>query len=128
LTDPAGRVVFRLGVYLGRSTNNEAEYKALILGVGRACEAGVRKLDVVTDSQLVVRQIQGLYRVSATALKSLHEKAKAALAKIPDWTIEHVPREQNVEADRMAGEAAFLGKIGKLQEGDEISGADHAAW
>ncbi|MDR2611642.1 MAG: ribonuclease HI family protein [Deltaproteobacteria bacterium] len=127
LQDPAGRTVFRLGVYLGRSTNNEAEYQSLILGARRSWEKGARELDILMDSELVVRQMLGNYKVKAPGLKLFHDRAREALSRFEDWSISHVRREFNAEADRMAGDAAFLGKIGRLGVGEEISGTDPTA-
>jgi ribonuclease HI len=114
--------VFRLGVYLGRVTNNQAEYQGVILGARRARACGARRLDVVTDSELVVRQLEGRYRVKAPGLASLYLQALEELSGFEDWTVRHVRRELNAEADRMAGDAASLGREGRLPKGGEISG------
>ncbi|MDR3152985.1 MAG: ribonuclease HI family protein [Deltaproteobacteria bacterium] len=120
LLDPSGRPVFRLGVFLGQVTNNQAEYQGLSLGAARAFEAGVRSLDVRMDSELVVRQIQGVYKVKAAHLKGLFAEAAEALSRFEGWSISHVRRNFNAEADRMAGKAALLGKKGSLRPGGEI--------
>ena len=96
----AGRETVRKAVYFGRKTNNEAEYLALIEGLRIARGRG-RKLKIFMDSQLIVRQLRGEYRVKSEKLRLLHERAKALLMEF-DWTVEHVPREQNSEADRLA--------------------------
>ncbi|MDR1037167.1 MAG: ribonuclease HI family protein [Deltaproteobacteria bacterium] len=121
LLDSHGSVVFSVGVYLGsRVSNNVAEYKGLIVGVERALAVGARRLDLRLDSELVVRQLQGRYRVTSPALRVLYERALEVLGGLEDWNAFHVPRAQNGEADRAAGEAARLGKAGKLAEGEEV--------
>lgn len=93
------------GVALGIATNNYAEYRGLIAGIERAVELGVAHLDIRLDSQLIVRQITGEYRVKEPSLKPLHEKAKNLLLKIRKFSIEHIPREKNKDADRMVNAA-----------------------
>ncbi|MDR1081521.1 MAG: ribonuclease HI family protein [Deltaproteobacteria bacterium] len=120
LLDGSGGTVFEVGVYLGRATNNVAEYQGLILGVERALAAGAVRLDIFMDSELVVRQLEGRYRVSSPALRILHRKALLALDRLEDWTASHVARAGNADADRMAGEAARRGRAGSLGVGEEI--------
>jgi ribonuclease HI/probable phosphoglycerate mutase len=88
--------------YLGQCTNNAAEYKALILGLETALELGCRQLVIHMDSQLIVRQVQGQYKVKNASLKPLFNQAKSLLAKIATWQIEHIPRAQNKRADELA--------------------------
>ncbi|MDR1039006.1 MAG: ribonuclease HI family protein [Deltaproteobacteria bacterium] len=117
LIGPGGDRVFGLGAYLGRATNNVAEYRGLILGLEKALELGVRRLDVIMDSELAVRQLSGAYRVANPGLRPLYLKVKGLLAGFEDYTVRHVLRAQNAEADRLAGEAARLGKAGALLPG-----------
>jgi ribonuclease HI len=105
LTAPDGRVAATCSRPLGRLTNNAAEYEALLLGLALASEHGARRLIVRSDSELLVRQLEGAYRVRAPGLKALHERAVAALAAFERVTLDAVPREQNAAADRLANEA-----------------------
>jgi ribonuclease HI len=105
ITDGEGRTVARLSRYLGRKTNNEAEYWALLVGLREARRLGGETLRIVTDSELVERQINGLYRVKDAKLKPLHKAAAERLKGFSSAVIESVPREQNREADRLANEA-----------------------
>lgn len=94
--------------YLGKATNNVAEYAALIAVLTLAAERGVNKLVVYSDSQLLVRQVNGAYRVKAPHLKPIFLQAVKLRQRIPDFTIEHVAREENKEADRLANQAIDL--------------------
>lgn len=102
LFDSEGKTVASLGKYLGETTNNVAEYSALLLGLGYAIKNGIRRLRICMDSQLVVRQIEGLYRVKEPHLRRLYEEALDLLKKLELYQIEHIPRAQNHEADRLA--------------------------
>ncbi len=102
---PNGEVLDQLKKEIGRSTNNVAEYYALIAALDYAQAHGIRKLRVRSDSELLVRQMKGHYRVKSFALRQLHERARRLAASLAYFTIEHVPREQNREADRLANEA-----------------------
>ena len=105
LWDEQGRVLERLGKYLGRQTNNVAEYQALLLGVRRAQELGAEELEVVADSELMIRQLSGAYQVRAPALRELHSEALSLLKAFRKVKLVHVPRAQNVEADEMSNRA-----------------------
>ncbi len=105
IRDEQGGTVERRGEYLGETTNNVAEYKGIIAAARRAGELGARRVVFRLDSQLIERQIAGRYRVKAKHLKPLFEELKGLLAEIPDCRIEHVRREQNEEADRLANRA-----------------------
>ena len=94
--------------YLGSTTNNVAEYAALIAVLTLASDRGVKKLIVYSDSQLLVRQITGAYRVKAPHLKPIFLQALKLRQTIPHFTIEHVAREENKEADRLANQAIDL--------------------
>ncbi|MGH2377213.1 MAG: ribonuclease HI family protein [Candidatus Limnocylindria bacterium] len=97
-----GEVLAELHKALGRATNNVAEYEALILGLEEAKRRGIARLDVRMDSMLVVRQMQGLWKIKHPGLRPLALRAGALLAEFPARTIEHVPREENFHADRLA--------------------------
>ena len=90
---------------IGEATNNVAEYRALLLGIERARELGAREVDLAGDSELVVRQVRGEYKVKDAGLKPLHAEVMRALDEFDDWSIHHVRREENAEADRLVNEA-----------------------
>lgn len=103
--DESGGILLERGERIGDATNNVAEYKALIAGIALARELGANEIDLVGDSELVVKQIQGKYKVKHTGIKPLHAEAKAALSDFDTWTINHVRREKNADADRLVNEA-----------------------
>jgi ribonuclease HI len=105
LKTPSGEVLAAVGQYLGETTNNVAEYKALLLGLMRASECGIRRLEVRADSELMIKQLRGEYRVLAEGLKPLFEEAKGMLGRFAEVKLVHVRREQNAEADRLANQA-----------------------
>src|ERR1700719_2155422 len=94
-----------LGKYIGRTTNNVAEYYALIAALDYAAAHGIKRLRVQSDSQLIVNQIKGLYKVKHPDLRPLHERAKKMAAGLEAFAIQYVPREQNREADAAANAA-----------------------
>jgi ribonuclease HI len=100
-----GQVVTEISESIGRTTNNVAEYRALIAGLEKAADCGVRRLLVRLDSQLLVRQVLGEYRVKAPGLEPLHAKAVRLLDRFPSVRVEHVKREQNTAADALANAA-----------------------
>lgn len=105
VTTPEGEVVEATGEAIGAATNNVAEYRALLLGIERARELGARELELIGDSELVVRQVKGEYRVKDANLRKLHARVRAALAGFDRWSIRHVRREHNVAADELVNEA-----------------------
>jgi ribonuclease HI len=90
---------------LGTTTNNVAEYRGLVAGLERALALGVREIEVCLDSELVVRQLTGAYRVKNAGLKPLFERARLLLARFERWSIRHVPRADNSRADELANRA-----------------------
>ena len=90
---------------IGKATNNVAEYSALILGLEKGLENKLRKLEIMLDSELVVRQISGVYRVKKAELRPLYEKAQKLLRQFDSYTISHIPREKNTRADQLANDA-----------------------
>lgn len=98
-----GRLITTISQGIGRTTNNQAEYRAIIAALEKAIELGARQADISLDSQLLVRQINGEYRVKNAALKPLYQKVKRLLSLLENFTITHIPRQQNVEADNLAG-------------------------
>ncbi|MCB2188943.1 MAG: ribonuclease HI family protein [Deltaproteobacteria bacterium] len=105
LLDPDGREVAALSRFLGRVTNNVAEYQALLLGLTEAQARGVRELEIKMDSELVVRQLQGTYRVKNPGLQPLYRQAKELLRQFAAVHIMHVRREFNSRADELANQA-----------------------
>lgn len=105
LYDEQGQEVAALSRYLGRTTNNEAEYQALLMGLKRAQELGAQRLTVKMDSELIVRQLEGKYRVKAPGLKPMYDQAKRLLQGFASVTIQHVRREFNKRADELANQA-----------------------
>jgi ribonuclease HI len=105
LTTASGEVVAELRRFLGRATNNVAEYEALILGLETAKRHGAGAVIARMDSELVVRQVNGSYQVKNLALKRLHARVIVLARGFPRFTIEHVPRAANAVADRLANEA-----------------------
>jgi len=101
-----GDEFFAEGQYLGKVTNNQAEYMAVEYGLKKALEMGVRRVTLRSDSQLLVRQLNGRYRVKSDRLRPLYEDVVQLLDRFEDWTAEAVPREQNKRADEMASNAA----------------------
>ena len=105
LTDEQGTPLYELGEFLGRCTNNVAEYTALIRGLSAARTIGARKLQVRSDSELLVRQINGIYKVKSPDLKPLFQQAMSLMNQIGDVKVSHVYREGNTRADELANEA-----------------------
>lgn len=105
LVDAAGNVLARLGRYLGRQTNNVAEYEGLLLGLKHARELGYRAIEVRADSQLLIRQLKGEYAVRHAGLKPLHAEALRLLRGFDKVDLAHVPREDNALADEMSNRA-----------------------
>ena len=102
---PDGSPLESLGKYIGRHTNNVAEYYALIAALDYAIARGIKRLRVYSDSQLIVNQMKGLYKVKHPDLRPLHERAKKQAAGLESFTIQYVPREENRAADAAANAA-----------------------
>jgi len=105
VTTESDAPVYELGEFLGTCTNNVAEYQAMIAGLEMALDHGVRRLTVYADSELVVRQINGQYRVKDANLRVLHDQALRLLHELPDVEVRHIPREQNADADALVNRA-----------------------
>jgi len=105
IKDGAGKKISEVSRYLGHKTNNEAEYWALLLGLKEAKRLGGEALQIFTDSELVERQIKGVYRVKDLDLKALHKIVIENLKRFSSFEIESIPREENKEADRLANQA-----------------------
>ncbi|MGO9830588.1 MAG: ribonuclease HI family protein [Myxococcaceae bacterium] len=102
---PSGEVVERLGLFLGTQTNNHAEYMGAVLGLRRARALGAEEVELVADSQLLIRQLAGRYQVKSPTLRPLYEEARALLASFRRHRLTHLPREENREADAMSNRA-----------------------
>src|SRR5712671_3812926 len=107
--DQAGTKVAALSQYLGHQTNNFAEYQGLIAALEYAIEHGHKALKVVSDSELLVRQIKGIYKVKNLTLQELHARAKELIAQLEWFSIDHALREHNREADELANQAMDKG-------------------
>jgi ribonuclease HI len=105
LATPDGEVVAEASRTLGRATNNVAEYQGLLLGLERARELGATVVDVINDSELIAKQVNGVYKVKHADMKPLHAKARAALGGFERWSIRSVPRAQNTHADALVNAA-----------------------
>ncbi len=105
LTDPEGREVEARGIYIGTATNNVAEYGGLIAGLKAAVEHGASPLLVVMDSELVIRQMTGRYKVKHEGLKPLHRDARAVAGRLADVHFSSVRRDDNGRADGLVNEA-----------------------
>jgi ribonuclease HI len=103
--DQGGNEVHGASRYLGRCTNNVAEYQALLLGLQAADSLKIEKLDVRLDSELIVRQLQGRYRVKDAKLQPLYKQVKTLTAKFGQCRFSHVPRSENARADELANQA-----------------------
>jgi ribonuclease HI len=103
--DADGAVVEAVGETIGKTTNNVAEYQALLRGIELAAANGATEVELVGDSELIVRQIEGRYKVKNEAMKELHAQAKKALAGFDNWSIRHVKRAQNSDADKLVNQA-----------------------
>ena len=101
---PDGEVFESRGEAIGRATNNVAEYRALLLGIELARALGAREVELVGDSELVVKQVKGEYRVKDQGLRPLHAEVRQALEGFERWSIRHVRREHNEAADRLVNE------------------------
>lgn len=104
IRDGKDGVIERIAESIGEATNNVAEYTALLRGLERARRLGATRVRVQSDSELMVRQMQGQYRVKEPHLRRLHAEATRLAASFGSFVIEHVPRERNREADRLAND------------------------
>ena len=105
LSAPDGGILARDSVLIGVATNNVAEYRGLLLGLELARTQGASEVEVVNDSELIAKQVNGIYRVKHPDMRPLHAQAIAALRAFGDWKVRSVPREQNSVADALVNEA-----------------------
>jgi ribonuclease HI len=121
IQDESGRTVAALSEYLGHQTNNFAEYQGLIAALEYAIKHGPKALKLISDSELLVRQIKGIYKVKNAILQDLHGRAKELIAQLDWFSIGHAFREQNQDADRLANEAMDKGmgrSVARMGAGD----------
>jgi ribonuclease HI len=118
IQDEAGRKVAHLSEYLGHQTNNFAEYQGLIAALEYALKHGPKALKLISDSELLVRQIKGIYKVKNATLQDLHGRAKELIAKLEWFSIGHALREHNRDADRLANDAMDRGMRKRVVTGD----------
>src|SRR5258707_10336211 len=109
IQDESGKKVAHLSEYLGHQTNNFAEYQGLIAALEYAIQHGPKALKLISDSELLVRQIKGIYKVKNAVLQDLHGRAKELIAQMEWFSIGHAFREQNQDADRLANQAMDKG-------------------
>lgn len=105
LSTPSGDVVDEAHAYLGVATNNVAEYRGLLLGLRRARALGADEVEVVNDSELVAKQVNGVYKVKHPDMRPLHAEALKALQGFARWSIRSVPRAENAAADALVNQA-----------------------
>ncbi len=103
--DREGEVLEEVGERIGEATNNVAEYRALLRGIELAQAHGADELELIGDSELVVRQVEGRYKVKNAGIKQLHEEVRRALQGSGSWSIRHVRRAENADADRLVNAA-----------------------
>ena len=101
----AGKTVKELSKYIGKATNNQAEYAALILGLEEARELGAREIEIVMDSELIVKQVKREYRVKDPELAARYVQVVNLLQQFDDYIIRHVVREKNIKADALVNKA-----------------------
>jgi ribonuclease HI len=112
LTDPASRtVVDEATAYLGHTTNNVAEYRGLLLGLERAAALGATEVEVLNDSELVAKQVNGEYKVKHPGMQALHTEALAALSGFASWSLRSVPRSKNADADALVNQALDAARL-----------------
>ncbi len=105
ISTPDGETIAEHSELLGRATNNVAEYRALLLGLAKARELGAEEIEVIGDSELIAKQVQGLYKVKHEAMRPLYLQAMKALRDFESWSIRTVPRAQNAQADALVNAA-----------------------
>jgi ribonuclease HI len=105
ISGPDGAVLDEVAERIGVATNNVAEYRALLRGLERAAALGAREVELINDSELIARQVTGVYKVKHPAMKPLHQQAISALRGFDRWGIRSVPRAENARADALVNQA-----------------------
>jgi ribonuclease HI len=111
ITDASGQPVAELSEYLGHHTNNYAEYQGLLAALRYAAENHIKALKVISDSELMVRQMKGIYKVRHPELRKLYDEAQQLVRRLEHFEIRHALREHNRTADRLANEAMDRGEV-----------------
>jgi len=119
IEDAEGRVVARLSEFLGLKTNNFAEYSGMLAVLDWAVKNGHRRIKLISDSELMVKQMKGLYKVKSPDLRPLWDRAKLLTRKLDQFAIEHTLRGGNKEADRLANEAMDRG-MGRIPKATSL--------
>ena len=107
LKSPSGEVLYTGSEFLGHTTNNVAEYKAVLLGLNGALAQGIDRLEVRADSELLIKQLKGEYRVKSPGLRPLFEEARRLISRFTSVKLTHIRRELNGEADRLANQGIY---------------------
>ncbi len=105
VSSPTGELLDEQARLLGTATNNVAEYRALLLGLERALALGASEVELIGDSELIAKQVSGIYKVKHPAMRPLHAEAMQALRGFERWSIRTVPRAQNADADALVNAA-----------------------
>lgn len=105
LKDEKGKLITQISRRIGITTNNQAEYQAIIAALEQAIDLGAKYIKLHSDSELVVKQINGKYKVKKSALRPLYQKIVRLIGSLEGFTIAHIPRQQNKEADNLANQA-----------------------
>jgi ribonuclease HI len=103
--DDKGNLIVSISRRIGKTTNNQAEYRAIIAGLEEAVRLGIRRVKAFSDSELVVKQINGKYRVKNASLRQLYEQVVKLTGSLEGFTIHHVPRAKSAEVDNLANQA-----------------------
>jgi ribonuclease HI len=111
LKSPSGEVLYTGSEFLGHTTNNVAEYKAVLLGLAGALAKGIDRIEVRADSELLIKQLKGEYRVKSPGLRPLFEEARRLISRFSSVKLTHIRRELNGEADRLANQG--IDRVGK---------------
>jgi ribonuclease HI len=112
---PDGSVLDEIAETIGVASNNVAEYRAVLLALEHAARLGAREIEIVNDSELVARQLNGVYKVKHPAMRPLYEQAIGALGGFDSWTVRNVPRARNARADALVN-AALDGAIARSRD------------
>lgn len=119
-----GEVIGEIAESIGNATNNEAEYRALIAGTELALERGVTDIEVLCDSQLVVSQMKGEWKIKSDSLRQLAVRARALLNRFSSASIAHVPRELNADADKLANQAMDAAELDARLDAESLTAPD----
>jgi ribonuclease HI len=109
LSSPGGEVLESRGELIGKATNNVAEYRAMLLGIELAKAHGADEIELIGDSELIVRQIRGEWKIKNEPLRELRSEVVKALEDLDSWSVDNVPREQNEVADALVNETLDAG-------------------